>query len=55
MTNAPHIPNEKEANEMNKGNVLVREAMKVKPVTVKPKTSVEEVAILMKEKVLGTA
>jgi len=38
---------------MSKGNVLVKEAMKVKPVTVKPKTSVKEVAILMKEKGIG--
>jgi len=38
---------------MSKGNVLVKEAMKANPVTVKPKTSVEEVAILMKEKGIG--
>lgn len=38
---------------MSKGNVLVKEAMRVNPVTVKPKTSVEEVAILMKEKGIG--
>jgi len=38
---------------MNKGNVLVREAMKANPFTVKPKTSVKEVAIIMKDKGIG--
>ena len=38
---------------MSKGNVLVREAMKGNPFTVKPKTSVKEVAIIMREKGIG--
>jgi CBS domain-containing protein len=38
---------------MSKGNILVREAMKANPFTVKPKTSVEEVAILMKKEGIG--
>ena len=38
---------------MSKGNVLVREAMKANPFTVKPKTSVKEVAIIMKDKGIG--
>ena len=38
---------------MSKGNVLVKEAMKVNPVTVNPKTSVKEAAELMKNKGIG--
>jgi len=38
---------------MNKGNVLVKEAMKMNPITVKTKTSVEEAAELMKKKGIG--
>jgi CBS domain-containing protein len=38
---------------MNKGSVLVREAMKVKPVTVSPDTSVQEAAMLMTEHKIG--
>jgi len=38
---------------MSKGNILVREAMKINPLTVKPQTSVEEVAIIMKDKGIG--
>ena len=38
---------------MSKGNVLVREAMKANPFTVKPKTSVKDVAILMRQKGIG--
>ena len=38
---------------MSKGNVLVKEAMKANPVTVKPKTSVKEVAKIMKKKGIG--
>ncbi len=40
---------------MNKGNVLVKEAMKMNPITVKTKTSVKEAAELMKKKALETA
>jgi len=38
---------------MNKGNILVREAMKTNPITVKTKTSVKEAAELMKKKGIG--
>jgi len=38
---------------MNKGNVIVREAMKVKPVTVSPTTSVQDAAILMTQHKIG--
>ena len=38
---------------MNKGNVLVKEAMKMNPITVKTKTSVKEAAELMKKKSIG--
>lgn len=38
---------------MGKGVVLVKEAMKTNPVTVKPKTSVKEAAELMKKKGIG--
>jgi len=38
---------------MSKGNFLVREAMKVNPLTVKPLTSVEEVAIIMRDAGIG--
>jgi CBS domain-containing protein len=38
---------------MGKGMVLVKEAMKVNPVTVNPKTSVKEAAELMKNKGIG--
>ncbi len=38
---------------MSKGNILVREAMKTNPLTVKPKTSVEEVAIIMRDNRIG--
>jgi CBS domain-containing protein len=38
---------------MNKGNVLVKEAMKTNPITVKTKTSVKEAADLMKKKGIG--
>ena len=38
---------------MKKGNVLVREAMKTNPVTVKLKTTVQEAAGLMKNKGIG--
>lgn len=38
---------------MSKGNVLVKEAMKPNPVTVKPKTSVREAAEIMKKKGIG--
>ena len=40
-------------SDMNKGNVLVREAMKANPVTVKPKTTVREAAQVMKKKKIG--
>ena len=40
---------------MSKGNVLVKEAMKPNPVTVKPKISVREAAEIMKKKVLEIA
>ena len=43
----------KEVTEMGKGVVLVKEAMKTNPVTVKPKTSVKEAAELMKKKGIG--
>lgn len=38
---------------MSKGSVLVKEAMKSNPVTVKPKTSVKEAAELMRKKGIG--
>ena len=38
---------------MSKGNILVREAMKFNPLTVKPETSVEEVAIIMRDAGIG--
>jgi len=38
---------------MSKGQVLVKEAMKTNPVTVKPKTTVKEAAILMKKRRIG--
>jgi CBS domain-containing protein len=38
---------------MSKGNVLVREAMKMNPLTVKPQTSVEEAAKLMRDNGIG--
>ena len=38
---------------MSKGNVIVRKAMKGNPFTVKPKTSVKDVAIIMREKGIG--
>jgi CBS domain-containing protein len=38
---------------MKKGNVLVREAMKTNPVTVKPETTVKEAAELMRTKGIG--
>ena len=38
---------------MSKGNVLVKEAMKSNPVTVKPKTSVREAAEIMKKRGIG--
>lgn len=38
---------------MSKGNIIVREAMKVNPLTVKPKTSVEEAAIKMRDYGIG--
>jgi len=38
---------------MSKGNVLVKEAMKAKPVTIKPNRSVREAALLMKKKRIG--
>lgn len=38
---------------MSKGNIIVREAMKVNPITVAPKTTVEEVAKLMKDFGIG--
>ena len=38
---------------MSKGDVLVKEAMKTKPITVKPVTSVKKAAILMREKGIG--
>ena len=38
---------------MSKGSVLVKEAMKAKPVTIHPKTTVNEVASLMKKKGIG--
>ena len=38
---------------MSKGNILVREAMKFNPLTVKPDTSVEEVAIIMRDAGIG--
>jgi CBS domain-containing protein len=38
---------------MSKGNVLVREAMKGNPFTVKPKTSVKEVANIMRDNGIG--
>ena len=38
---------------MKKGNILVREAMKTNPITVKTKTSVKVAAELMKKKGIG--
>jgi len=38
---------------MSKGNVLVKEAMKPNPVTIRPKASVREAAELMKKKGIG--
>jgi len=38
---------------MSKGNILVKEAMKFNPLTVKPDTSVEEVAIIMRDAGIG--
>ena len=38
---------------MSKGNIIVREAMKMSPLTVKPQTSVEEVAIIMRDTGIG--
>ena len=38
---------------MSKGNVLVKEAMKPNPVTVRPKTSVREAAEIMKKRGIG--
>jgi CBS domain-containing protein len=38
---------------MSKGNVIVKEAMKAKPVTVQPETSVKDAARLMKEHKIG--
>ena len=38
---------------MSKGHVLVKEAMKSNPVTVKPKTTVKEAANLMKKRKIG--
>ena len=40
-------------NEMSKGNVLVKEAMKNNPVTVKTTTTVDEAAKIMKKKGIG--
>ena len=38
---------------MSKGNVLVWEAMKTNPITVKPDTPVMEVAIIMRDAGIG--
>lgn len=38
---------------MGKGNIIVKEAMKMNPLTVKPHTSVEEVAIIMRDTGIG--
>jgi len=38
---------------MNKGTVIVREAMKMKPVTVAPTTSVQDAAVLMAKHKIG--
>ena len=38
---------------MSQGTILVKEAMKPNPVTVKPNTTVKEAAILMKKKGIG--
>ena len=38
---------------MSKGHILVREAMKVNPLTVNPKTSVEEAAKIMRDTGIG--
>jgi CBS domain-containing protein len=38
---------------MSKGSVLVKEAMKANPVTVKPKTTVKEAAELMRKRSIG--
>jgi CBS domain-containing protein len=39
---------------MNKGRVIVKEAMRMKPVTVKPTDSVKQAALLMKEHKIGS-
>ena len=40
---------------MSKGDILVKEAMKPNPITVNPKTSVKEAAVLMRKKSIGNA
>ena len=39
---------------MSKGDVLVKETMKMNPITIKTQTSVKEAAILMKKKSIGS-